>query len=378
VKSSDDETPFFSKKTPRELKEEFAAFFASRGKKVRLSDTESPKPHPVKGVKSDGESPEPKSPPVKVEVSEAQPKPQPEKVVTPEVKERTIPNKPLPTPPRKLAPKPEFKNEPKHLRKEKSISKPSSPEPGASKKRRSRDSKRDDTSPFYTEVVAKAAPAPTKPTTDKLDSSRSKGKAGKSKPVNKSRNNNNNNNNNANVSLDPEVEKLIAESKKMGKKETPKTCLKVAEGWAVHLHDAIKSYKITRQGFNIADGCYWFEINGSKVPRVKLPWLAQFKVGGKFPAVLDQLQSAERYVRIFKPFKVDINDVDVLKNRNFWFKQHEGSLYVYCLQTLCRLSWTKLTADEWDDLGLDWVQSNSNFNKAVAGLQFRQEMDNRK
>jgi len=219
-------------------------------------------------------------------------------------------------------------------------------------------------------VAAKAVPT-TKSSVVKRESLDRK-RAGKAKPDNKRRNAKDNH---QPIELDPAIQQLVKEAKMMGKKEVAKMCLSCNLGFAVLLHEQIKQYKVLRQGYCANDSRYWFEISGSRVPRVKLSWLANFKSGGKFPAVLDQLQSAAKYILLFKPFLVDINDVNHLVTKNFWFKQHQGSLYVYCLETDKRLSWTALTAQEWDDLGIDWIQSNNNFSKAVQGLLYRQEQE---
>ena len=168
------------------------------------------------------------------------------------------------------------------------------------------------------------------------------------------------------------LEDLVKFSKQFGKRESPKSTCSVDLGFASHLKLALSGSKILREGYSAADGRYWFEINGARLPHVKLPWLARYAPNGKFPSVLDQLQSAEKLALIFRPFKVDINQVTILRGKNFWFKNTFNAMYVYCLESLKEPSWEDVTPEQWDSLNLNWIQSNNKFDDIVSNLLTKQ------
>lgn len=166
-----------------------------------------------------------------------------------------------------------------------------------------------------------------------------------------------------------EVKKLAEAVNKFGKKPHQTSTCSCDFGFAGSLAFELKNCKIIRQGAEIPKGRYWFEIQGPKLPRIKLPWLAQYKTCGKFPAVADQLQSAIYLTKIFKPYLIDLNDLDCLKKKNFWFKQIRDKIYVYCYEDLAPRSWTSISEEEFSELNFNWVESNNNFDKAVSGAR---------
>lgn len=178
--------------------------------------------------------------------------------------------------------------------------------------------------------------------------------------------------------LPEEVNLLNKEAQSFIKKATnvTSTC-SCNYGFASLLHDQLASCQVLKQGANISTSRYWFEIKGPKLPKISLPWLARYEPHGKLPALADQLQSAEKYSLIFRPYLIDVNDVSCLKNRDFWFKQIKDRIYVYCLETLAPASWKQISREEFDQLNFSWIMSNNNFAKALSGVskQIEQQHD---
>lgn len=163
-------------------------------------------------------------------------------------------------------------------------------------------------------------------------------------------------------------------AKAMVKTPTRKT-VSVAFGWAFLVKRELISAKkkIVKEGANIPDGLYYFEVEGNNLPRFELPWLAHLKFGVKLPALSDAEQSKQYLNLGFWGFHAPTCGLEVLKGKDFWYFKEGANVLVYCLESVAK-GWMRCTSEDMKLFEGRWVRNNTGFWKAISGFKFTEEL----